>query len=43
MISEDAVEEIQQLISKQTRESFDGFVRDVLNPPVDFKDIPILI
>ena len=43
MISSDAVEEIQQLISKKTRDSFDGFVRDVLNPPVDFKDIPILI
>jgi len=43
MISEDAVEDIQKLISKKTRESFDKFIRDVLNPPVDFKDIPILI
>ena len=43
MISSDATEEMQKLISKKTRESFDGFVRDVLNPPVDFHDIPMLI
>jgi len=43
MISETATEEIQSLISKQTRESFNRFTRDVLNPPVDLKNIPILI
>jgi len=43
MISEDATEEIQSLISKQTRESFDRFTKEVLNPPVDLKNIPILI
>ncbi len=43
MISSEAIEEIQSLISKKTRDSFNGFIRDVLNPPVDFKDIPILI
>lgn len=43
MVSSDAAEEMQMLMSKKTRESFDGFIRDVLNPPVDFKDIPILI
>ena len=43
MISSSAAEEIQQLISKETRESFDKFTREVLNPPMDFKDIPIFI
>lgn len=43
MISSKAIEEIQELMSKKTRESFDRFVRDSLNPPVDFKDIPVLI
>lgn len=43
MISSDSGEEIQKLMSKQTRESFDKFIREVLKPPVDFKDIPLLI
>jgi hypothetical protein len=43
MISGNATEEIQSLISKQTRESFDKFTREVLNPPVALKNIPILI
>jgi hypothetical protein len=43
MISGNATEEIQSLISKQTRESFDKFTREVLNPPVDLKNMPILI
>lgn len=43
MISSSAAEEIQQLISKETRKSFDKFTREVLNLPTDFKDIPILI
>lgn len=43
MISSQAVEEIQQLMSKKTKENFDRFVRDTLNPPVDFKDIPMLV
>lgn len=43
MISSTAIEEIQELMSKKTRDSFDRFVRNSLNPPVDFKDIPVLI
>lgn len=43
MISSEVTEEMQGLLSKKTKESFDGFVRDVLNPPVDFHDIPLLI
>ena len=43
MVSSGAAEEMQELMSKKTRESFDGFIRDVLNPPVDFKDIPVFI
>ena len=43
MVSFHATENIQQLMSKKTRESFDRFVREKLNPPVDFKDIPVLI
>ena len=43
MISSEATEEMQGLLSKKTRENFDGFVREVLNPPVDFHDIPLLI
>ena len=43
MVSEDAIEDIQSLLSKETKESFDKFTREVLNPPVDLKNIPILI
>lgn len=43
MVSWDAIEEIQGLLSKQTKESFDKFTREVLNPPVDLEHIPILI
>jgi hypothetical protein len=43
MVSGEATEELQNLLSKETKESFDRFTRDVLNPPVDLKNIPILI
>ena len=43
MISTSVTEEMQELLSKETRESFDSFVRDVLNLPVDFHDLPLLI
>ena len=43
MVSTEAIEEIQGLISKETKESFDRFTREVLNPPVDLKNIPIII
>lgn len=43
IISSTAIDEIQNLMSKKTKDSFDRFVRDTLNPPVDFKDIPVLI
>ena len=43
MVSYEAIEEVQGLLSKQTKESFDKFTKEVLNPPVDLKNIPILI
>ena len=43
MVSGEAIEEVQGLLSKQTKESFDKFTKEVLNPPVDLKNIPILI
>jgi hypothetical protein len=43
MISAKASEEIQKLMSKKTKDSFDSFIKETLNPPVDFKDIPVLI
>ena len=43
MISEEAAEIFQSLMSKQTRDSFGDFTREKLNPPVDFHDIPMLV
>ena len=43
MVSSEATEQIQELLSKKTREGFDGFVKDTLNPPVDFQDVPVLL
>jgi len=43
MVSSEATEQIQKLLSKKTREGFDGFVKDTLNPPVDFQDVPMLL
>ncbi len=43
MISSEATEQLQALLSKKTQEGFDGFIKDTLNPPVDFQDIPLLV
>jgi len=43
MISSEATLRIQELLSKKTREGFDGFIKDTLNPPVDFQDVPMLL
>jgi hypothetical protein len=43
MISEEAAEIFQSLMSKRTRESFGDFTRETLNPPADFHDIPLLV
>jgi len=43
MISQEAVETFQSLMSRQTRESFEDFTHETLNPPVDFHDIPLLV
>jgi hypothetical protein len=43
LVSSEATERIQKLLSKKTREGFGGFVRETLNPPVDFQDVPVLL
>lgn len=43
VISEEAAETFQSLMSKQTRDSFGDFTRETLNPPADFHDIPLLV
>ena len=43
LISQEAGETFQSLMSKQTRDNFDGFTRETLNPPVDYHAPPLLI
>ena len=43
MVSFEATEEIQQTISKETKDSFDKFVKEVLNPPTSLKDLPVIV
>ena len=43
IISCDSIDEIQELLSLKTRDRLDGFIRDVLNSPFDFKDMPVFI
>lgn len=43
MVCEKAAEDMQELLSAKTRESFGKFIRDTVSPPTNFKDIPIFI
>jgi hypothetical protein len=43
MVSFKASEEMQKTISKETKESFDKFMKEVINPPGSIKDIPIIV
>jgi len=43
MVSSKATEEINSILSKETKENFDRFKNEVLNPPVNLKNIPILL
>ena len=43
MVSFEATKEIQETISKETKENFDKFVKEVLNPPSTLKDLPVIV
>lgn len=43
MLSSNAIEDLEKLLSKKTRDKLDDFTRDVLNSPVHLEDIPILM
>ena len=43
MVSYEATKEIQENISKQTKENFDKFVKEVLNPPSSLKGLPVIV
>lgn len=43
MISSPALEELQQELSKKTKDRFDDFTRDVLGLPTDLADLPLVL
>ena len=42
MVSQQSSMELNELLSKETKESFDKYVKEKLKPPANIKDLPVL-